>query len=322
MPNDDSRTIEPMEKQLISAFAASWNETARQALGCPTTLTLLAVREVADESIAGALAVAATWSSAYFASCEESLSGVVVCLFKGDESEELDQLAAGSVDGAPKPGVRAVVKAALNGTSAQLAVTNPSLVTFSEVRYFDLAGDESRLAAIVGECVWVGTFSLTVGDEMESQAMFLYAPAGSLDALPGGTPKQDAAAPDVAEPPASPASPVSPASPAPLAPSAPVVMAVPRSSHKRDESPRNIERLLDVELDVVVRFGVTNVPLRSVVRMGVGTMIELNRAVEEPVELLVNGRQFARGEVVVVDGYYGVRITEIGAPAERALSLL
>jgi flagellar motor switch protein FliN len=317
-----------MEKQLISAFAAAWNETARQALGCPTTLTLLAVREVADESIAGALAVAATWSSAYFASCEESLSGVVVCLFKGDESEELDQLAAGSVDGAPKPGVRAVVKAALNGTSAQLAVTNPALVTFSEVRYFDLAGDESRLAAIVGECVWVGTFSLTVGDEMESQAMLLYAPAGSLDALPGGTPKQDAGAPDVAEPPASPASPVSPASPAPPvppaphAPSAPVVMAVPRSSHKRDESPRNIERLLDVELDVVVRFGVTNVPLRSVVRMGVGTMIELNRAVEEPVEWLVNGRQFARGEVAVVDGYYGVRITEIGEPAERALSLL
>ncbi|HVG39488.1 MAG TPA: FliM/FliN family flagellar motor switch protein, partial [Pyrinomonadaceae bacterium] len=69
-------------------------------------------------------------------------------------------------------------------------------------------------------------------------------------------------------------------------------------------------------------FGVTNVPLRDVVRMGVGTMIELNRAVDEPVELLVNGRSLARGEVVVVDGYYGVRITEIGASSERALSLL
>ena len=80
--------------------------------------------------------------------------------------------------------------------------------------------------------------------------------------------------------------------------------------------------MLDVELDLVVRFGVTNVPLRDVVRMGVGTMIELNRAVDEPVELLVNGRPLARGEVVVVDGYYGVRITEIGAPNERALSLI
>lgn len=85
---------------------------------------------------------------------------------------------------------------------------------------------------------------------------------------------------------------------------------------------RNIERLLDVKLDVVVRFGTTSVPLRDVARMGVGTMIELDRGVEEPVELLVNGKTLARGEVVVVDGYYGVRITEIAASSERALSLL
>jgi len=50
-------------------------------------------------------------------------------------------------------------------------------------------------------------------------------------------------------------------------------------------------------------------------------MIELDRAVDDPVELLVNGHYLARGSVVVVDGYYGVRITEIGEPKERALSL-
>ena len=86
--------------------------------------------------------------------------------------------------------------------------------------------------------------------------------------------------------------------------------------------PKNIERLLDVELDVVVRFGVTSVPLSYIVQMGTGSMIELNRKVDEPVELLVNGRLLARGEVVVIDGYYGVRILEIISPAERALSLL
>lgn len=83
-----------------------------------------------------------------------------------------------------------------------------------------------------------------------------------------------------------------------------------------------LERLLDVEMDVVVRFGVKDVPLREVVRFGIGTMIELNRTVDEPVELLVNGYPFARGEVVVVDGYYGVRITEIGTPEERSQSLI
>jgi flagellar motor switch protein FliN/FliY len=55
--------------------------------------------------------------------------------------------------------------------------------------------------------------------------------------------------------------------------------------------------------------------------MGTGSMIELNRTVDEPVELLVNGRPLARGEVVVIDGYYGVRITEITSQDERAMSL-
>ena len=86
--------------------------------------------------------------------------------------------------------------------------------------------------------------------------------------------------------------------------------------------PKNIERLLDVELDVVVRFGVTSVPLSYIVQMGTGSMIELNRKVDEPVELLVNGRLLARGEVVVIDGYYGVRISEIVSPVERAISLI
>ena len=84
----------------------------------------------------------------------------------------------------------------------------------------------------------------------------------------------------------------------------------------------NVDRLLDVEMDVTVRFGLTEMPLRDVVKFGVGSMIELNRTVDEPVELLVNDFPFARGEVVVIDGYYGVRVTEIGTPEERSQTLL
>ena len=90
---------------------------------------------------------------------------------------------------------------------------------------------------------------------------------------------------------------------------------------QENESARNIERLLDVEMNVTVRFGRTEVPLKEIVRFGVGSMIELNRSVDEPVELLVNNFPFARGEVVVIDGYYGVRITEIGSPEERSATL-
>lgn len=87
-------------------------------------------------------------------------------------------------------------------------------------------------------------------------------------------------------------------------------------------SVNNINRLLEVEMDVTVRFGRTDVPLRDVVRYGVGSMIELNRSVDEPVELLVNNYPFARGEVVVIDGYYGVRVTEIGSEEDRSRTLL
>jgi flagellar motor switch protein FliN/FliY len=83
-----------------------------------------------------------------------------------------------------------------------------------------------------------------------------------------------------------------------------------------------IERLLDVEMNVTVRFGLSELPLRELVRFGVGSMIELDRTVDEPVELLVNNYPFARGEVVVIDGYYGVRVTEIGTPEERSQTIL
>lgn len=84
----------------------------------------------------------------------------------------------------------------------------------------------------------------------------------------------------------------------------------------------NIDLLLDVEMDVTVRFGLTEMPLGEIVRIGIGSMIELNRTIDEPVELLVNGSPFALGEVVVVDGYYGVRIVDIGTAEERSRTLI
>jgi flagellar motor switch protein FliN/FliY len=89
-----------------------------------------------------------------------------------------------------------------------------------------------------------------------------------------------------------------------------------------NETPKNIDRLLDVEMNVTVRFGSTQVPLRDVANFGVGSMIELDRTVDEPVELLVNNAPFARGEVVVVDGYYGVRVSELVSACEHPQTLI
>ena len=84
----------------------------------------------------------------------------------------------------------------------------------------------------------------------------------------------------------------------------------------------NIDRLLDVEMDVTVRFGSTELPLNEVANFGSGSIIELNRTVDQPVELLINNYPFARGEVVVIDGYYGVRITDIDASVDPSGNLI
>lgn len=80
--------------------------------------------------------------------------------------------------------------------------------------------------------------------------------------------------------------------------------------------------VLDVHLPLVVRFGRAVMPLRAVSELGPGSVIDMGRSPEEPVELLVGERLIARGEVVVVGGNYGVRITQLAGgrdvqPVER-----
>ena len=79
--------------------------------------------------------------------------------------------------------------------------------------------------------------------------------------------------------------------------------------------------LLDVELPVSVSFGRANLQIKDVLKLTTGSVVELDRAVTEPVDVVVNNRVIARGEVVVVDGNYGVRIAHIMSRDERLRSL-
>src|SRR3954453_17732961 len=83
------------------------------------------------------------------------------------------------------------------------------------------------------------------------------------------------------------------------------------------EDPSNLAVLLDVQLPVSIRFGETEMILDEIIKLGVGSVIELNSGIDQPVELVVNNRILARGEVVTVDGFYGIRITEITSAGER-----
>jgi len=83
----------------------------------------------------------------------------------------------------------------------------------------------------------------------------------------------------------------------------------------------NLELLLDVELPVMLRFGTRQATLREVLELATGAVLELDREVQEPVDLVLNGKLIARGEVVVVDGNYGLRVTEVASPQQRVGSL-
>jgi flagellar motor switch protein FliN len=83
----------------------------------------------------------------------------------------------------------------------------------------------------------------------------------------------------------------------------------------------NIEMLLDVELPVSVSFGNSEMPLKDVLKLGTGSVIELDKSVNDPVTIIVNHKPIARGEVVMVDGNYGVRILEVESKADRIRSL-
>ena len=76
----------------------------------------------------------------------------------------------------------------------------------------------------------------------------------------------------------------------------------------------NLKLVMDVELNVLLRFGQRQMPLREVLELATGSVIELDRQVDEPVELLLDGKVIARGEAVIVDGNYGLRVTEIPEP--------
>ena len=78
-----------------------------------------------------------------------------------------------------------------------------------------------------------------------------------------------------------------------------------------------MELLLDVELEATLRFGCREMPLGEILDLGPGDVVQLDRHVSDPVDLIVGDRIVARGEVVLVNGNFGLRVTEVAAPRKR-----
>ena len=81
------------------------------------------------------------------------------------------------------------------------------------------------------------------------------------------------------------------------------------------ENAPNLNLVLDVPVSLTIELGSCQLPMREVLQLSIGSVVQLDKAADAPVELSVNGKLIARGEVVVIEDRYGVKITEvIGVP--------
>ncbi|MCW5893747.1 MAG: flagellar motor switch protein FliN [bacterium] len=83
------------------------------------------------------------------------------------------------------------------------------------------------------------------------------------------------------------------------------------------EAPGNFDLLLDIPLEVTAEIGRTTLPLRELLQLTPGAVVELAKLAGEPLDVLVNGKLIARGEAVLVNDKFGVRLTDIVSPRER-----
>jgi len=83
----------------------------------------------------------------------------------------------------------------------------------------------------------------------------------------------------------------------------------------------NLDALMDVPVTLSVEIGRSKLPIKQLISLNQGSVVELERGVNEPLDLMVNGTLIARGEVVVVDGQFGLRLIDIVSPSERLKKL-
>jgi flagellar motor switch protein FliN/FliY len=86
--------------------------------------------------------------------------------------------------------------------------------------------------------------------------------------------------------------------------------------------PKKMSLLMDLTLPITVELGRTDIAIKDILKLRQGSMIELDKLAGEPVDLVVNGRKLAEGEVVVIDEYFGIRITNLVETSERELEEL
>lgn len=205
----------------------------------------------------------------------------------GVTAEDAAQL-AGLVMGFDEPPGDDVVTDSLQELAQQIA--SAVTVKYGPELRVTATGSITSVPAAPGGAAWS---AVVLGDLRTRVAVWHELTQVRQAADPVGQPTPEPQSPAVARPPV--------AAPAPL--------------------PSNMELILDIELPLWVRFGETAMTLQALTKLGPGTTLDLERSPDDPVDVMVNNTVIARGEVVVVAGNYGVRVTEVVSASDRIRSM-
>ena len=264
------------------------------------------------------------------------------CMMGGDgkiESDELSEIEISAVQEAMNQmiGSAATSMATMFGRRVDISPPQSTLWESKEQSLSNDIEEEEKVVRI--------SFDLEVGDVLKSNIMQILplntakkivsimmgeeqvqAPVDAPVSEPAPTPASAPTMPSSSQPtyeaPVNYASPMSHTQPM-MQPSVEVQKAnfAPLGTEHVRKSHDNIDLILDVALDISVVLGRTKKSIRDILNLGNGSLIELNRLADEPVEVLVNGKVIAEGEVVVIDENFGVRINNIVSGADRIKSL-
>ncbi|MFN8121993.1 MAG: flagellar motor switch phosphatase FliY [Thermoleophilia bacterium] len=264
----------------------------------------------------------------------------------GTPSEEIDEIHASAVGEAMNQMMGASATSMANMLGMRVDISAP------DVQILDLSEADAAIGLVNRDDPMVcASFDLQVGDLLSTTLMqlmpleFAKDLVGSLLSQGGGeespTPEPEAA-PAAAEAAAPPTAAEPAADPVPVAAAPPPQPAMAQAAATIQERPGAVAQpaafptlgdgagssvpgdiglLMDVPLQVSVELGRTELRIRNVLELVPGSIIELDRLAGEPVDVLVNGKQIARGEVVVIDEEFGIRITDIASQANRLRGL-
>ncbi len=136
----------------------------------------------------------------------------------------------------------------------------------------------------------------------------------------GGDSSDDSSVPEPAGEPAIPNLPVSESSLSDPVSAQPLAFSQ-LTSQGTDVAPQSLDLILDVTIELTVELGRKSMLIKDILSLGPGSIVELNKLAGEPVDLLVNNKLLARGEVVVINENFGIRIIDIVGPAQRIKNL-